>query len=62
MYCNACESNPCSCRKTASAQSGDYWIIQQCATEGCRSTIRVPSGSQLANPVCKWCAGHEGQV
>lgn len=58
MYCNACESNPCSCRKSVSAQSGGYWIVQHCETEGCNSTIRTPSGSQLANPICKWCEGN----
>ena len=59
--CKSIHAYPCACGYQPKALGGGYWIIQRCVTEGCRSTIRVPSGSQLANPICKWCAGQEGK-
>ena len=54
-YCNACESNPCSCRKPLGASVGASWIHQQCASPGCTTTIRVRAGLQTAEPICRWC-------
>lgn len=60
MYCNSCETNPCRCRKAAPVVTGGMSLIQVCSA--CkRVAIKVPSGSQLAYPICKWCAGQEGK-
>lgn len=57
MYCNSCESNPCSCTKRAVATS--LWIYQHCVTEGCHTSIRRRAGQQQQRPLCKWCRGVE---
>ncbi len=56
MYCNACENNPCSCRKAlATTSSFLSWIVQHCSVQGCDSAIRVRTTETLVNPICKWC-------
>lgn len=60
MYCNACESNPCTCQKSlAPVHASVNWVIQHCTTKGCDVAIRSYVGIQEAVPVCKWCLNNK---
>ena len=52
MYCNTCESNPCTCRTTRAIQA---WVLRDCGTPGCFTMVRESIGNQTQVPVCRWC-------
>ena len=60
MWCNSCESDPCTCqRQLTVVKPGPDWLIQFCSVAGCQSTIRVlPGHQEIGPPTCKWHQQH----